>query len=235
MASWSLVINMRDYFKVVRNEKDMKILTHYNIFFFYLYSPKIEIKISVTVVVSMATIQQKWPKKGLKALFLESLMKEYKWNLFWWHLKFAREYHEYICKVFMPRHSMGMRLIFRVFFTFQILQCSISQNICGKPCGSIRGIHVLPFNVPVKFHYLSPKHLNVTSSSLVPNFRNFSENRLFLDSNQSSMETVGNYFQLPPCLPANGCYSPSNTTWSAHFWPKNGAIKLPCAAVSLEK
>ena len=34
-----------------------------------------------------------------------------------------------------------------------------------------------------KFHYLSPRHLNVTSSSLVPNFCNFSENWLFLDSN----------------------------------------------------
>ena len=34
-----------------------------------------------------------------------------------------------------------------------------------------------------KAYYLSPKHLNVTSSSSVPTFCNFSENRLFLDSN----------------------------------------------------
>ena len=61
-----------------------------------------------------------------------------------------------------------------------------------KPCGFIRGIHVLLLNVPDKFHYLSPKHLDVTSSSLVTNFCNFSENRLFLDSNYSSIETVGN-------------------------------------------
>ena len=51
---------------------------------------------------------------------------------------------------------------------------------------------MLLFNVPGKFCYRSPKHLDVTSSSLVPTFCNFSENRLFLDSNYSSIETVSN-------------------------------------------
>ena len=79
--------------------------------------------------------------------------------------------------------GMGTRLIFRVFFTFETLKCSIPQNISAKPCGFIRGIHVPLFNVTEKFHYLSPRLLNVTSSSLVPNFCNFSKNRQFLDLN----------------------------------------------------
>ena len=83
--------------------------------------------------------------------------------------------------VFMPRY--GNEAKFWRFFIFQTLKCSISQNIRAKPCGFIRGIHVLLLNVPDKFHFLSPKHLNITSSSLVPNFCNFSESRLFLDSN----------------------------------------------------
>ena len=81
----------------------------------------------------------------------------------------------------MPRY--GNEANFSCFSTFETLKCSISQNILAKPGGFIRGIHVLLFNVTEKFHYLSPRHLNVTSSSLVPNFCNFSENRLFLDSN----------------------------------------------------
>ena len=81
----------------------------------------------------------------------------------------------------MPRY--GNETNFSRFFTFQNLKCSISENILAKPCGFIRGVHVLLLNVPDKFHYLSPKHLNVTSSSLVPDFCNFSENRSFLDPN----------------------------------------------------
>ena len=77
----------------------------------------------------------------------------------------------------MPRY--GNEANFSCFLTFQTLKFSISQNILAKPCGFIRGIHVLLLNVAGKFHYLSPKHRNVTSSSLVPNFCNFSENRLF--------------------------------------------------------
>ena len=30
---------------------------------------------------------------------------------------------------------------------------------------------------------------------------------------------------LPSCRPSNRCYSPSNTTWFGHFWPKNGATQ----------
>ena len=81
----------------------------------------------------------------------------------------------------MPRH--GNEANFSCFLPFQILKCGISQNVSAKPCGFIPGIHVLLLNIPEKFHYLSPKHLNVTSSSSVPTFRNFSENRLVLDSN----------------------------------------------------
>ena len=81
----------------------------------------------------------------------------------------------------MPRY--GNEANFPCFLTFQALNCSISQNVQAKPCGFIRGIHVLLPNVPVKFRYLRPKHLSVTNSSSVPTFCNFSENRLFLDSN----------------------------------------------------
>ena len=81
----------------------------------------------------------------------------------------------------MPRYANEAN--FSCFLTFQTLKCSISQNVSAKPCGFIRSTHVLLLNVPDKFHYLSPKHLNVTSSSLVPTFCNLSENRLFLDSN----------------------------------------------------
>ena len=81
----------------------------------------------------------------------------------------------------MPRY--GNEANFSCFHTFQTLKCSISQNIWANPCGFIRGIYVLLLNVPEKFHYLSPRHLDVTSSSSVPTFCNFSENRLFLDAN----------------------------------------------------
>ena len=77
----------------------------------------------------------------------------------------------------MPRY--GNETNFSCFLTFQTLKCNISQNVWAKPCGFIRGIHVLLLNIPGKFHYLSRKHLNVTSSSSVPTFCNFSENRLF--------------------------------------------------------
>ena len=56
---------------------------------------------------------------------------------------------------------------------------------------------------------------------------------IFVDIFQYFRET-SNLF-LPSCLSANRCYSPSNTTWFGHFWPKNGAIRLFCTAVSLEK
>ena len=81
----------------------------------------------------------------------------------------------------MPRY--GNEANFSCFLTFQTLKCSISRNVEAKLCGFIRDIHVLLLNVPGKFHYLSPKHLNVMNSSSVPTFCNFSENRLFLDSN----------------------------------------------------
>ena len=81
----------------------------------------------------------------------------------------------------MPRY--GNEANFSCFHTFQNLKYSISQNISAKPCGFILGIHVLLLNISDKFHYLSSKHLDVTSSSLVPNFCNFSENRLFFNSN----------------------------------------------------
>ena len=81
----------------------------------------------------------------------------------------------------MPRY--GNEANFSCFLIFQTLKCSIYQNILAKPCGFILGIHVLLLNIPEKFYYLSSKHLNVTSSSSVPTFCNFSENRLFLDLN----------------------------------------------------
>ena len=71
----------------------------------------------------------------------------------------------------MPRY--GNEANFSCFLTFQTLKCSILQNVYAKPCGFIRGIHVLLLNVPEKFHYLSPKHLNVTNSSSVPIFSTF--------------------------------------------------------------
>ena len=64
----------------------------------------------------------------------------------------------------------GNKANFSCFLTFQTLKCNISQNVRAKPCGFIQGIHVLQLNVPEKFHYLSPKDLNVTNSSSVPTF-----------------------------------------------------------------
>ena len=61
----------------------------------------------------------------------------------------------------MPRY--GNEANFSCFLTFQTLKCSISQNIWAKPCGFIRGIHVLLLNIPDTFYYLSQKHRNVTS------------------------------------------------------------------------
>ena len=90
----------------------------------------------------------------------------------------------------MPRY--GNEANFSCFLTFQTLKCSISQNVSAKPCGFISNIHVLLLNVPEKFHYLSPRHLNVTSSSSVCTFCNFQKIGYFLDSNYSSIETVGN-------------------------------------------
>ena len=71
--------------------KKSKISIPDNVFFLYLIiiklctlkqleniHQKIEIKIFITVMVSMATIQEKLPKRALKALFLESLIKKYK-------------------------------------------------------------------------------------------------------------------------------------------------------------
>ena len=81
----------------------------------------------------------------------------------------------------MPRY--GKEAHFSCFLTFQTSRCSISWNVRAKPCGFIQGIRVILLNLPEQFHYLSPKHLNVTSSSSVPTFCNFSESRLFLDSN----------------------------------------------------
>ena len=71
----------------------------------------------------------------------------------------------------MPRY--GNEANSSCFLTFQTLKCSISQNVWAKPCGFIRGIYLLLLNVPEKFHGLSPKHLNVTSSRSVPTFCNF--------------------------------------------------------------
>ena len=82
---------------------------------------------------------------------------------------------------FMPRY--GNEANFSRFLTFQTLKCSIPRNVYSKPCGFIRDIHVPLLNVPEKFRCLSPKHLNVTNSVQYPLFCNFSENRLFLDSN----------------------------------------------------
>ena len=75
--------------------------------------------------------------------------------------------------------SVWERGYFLCFLTFETSKCSISQNVSAKPCGFIRGIHVLLLNIPGKFHYLSRKYLNVTNSSSVPTYCNFSENRLF--------------------------------------------------------
>ena len=71
----------------------------------------------------------------------------------------------------MPQY--GNEANFSCFLTFQTLKCSISRNAQAKPCGFIRGIHVLLLNIPEKFRYLRPKHLNVTNSSSVPTFATF--------------------------------------------------------------
>ena len=71
----------------------------------------------------------------------------------------------------MPRYDNEAN--FSCVFTSQTLKRSISQNTGAQPCGFIRGIHVLPLHLTEKFHWLRPRHLNVTNSSFVPNFCNF--------------------------------------------------------------
>ena len=71
----------------------------------------------------------------------------------------------------MPQY--GIEANFLCFLIFQTLKCSISQNVRAKPCGFIWSTHVLLLNVPEKFHYLSPKHFNVASSSSIPAFATF--------------------------------------------------------------
>ena len=53
-----------------------------------------------------------------------------------------------------------------------------------------------------------------------------------MDISQYFRETLN--LLSPSCLSVNKYYSPSNTAWFGHLWPKNGAIKLSCTAVSLE-
>ena len=64
-------------------------------------------------------------------------------------------------------HWYGNEAISSCFLTFQILKSSISWNVYTKPCGFIWDIHVLLPNVPVKFRYLSSKHLSVTKITLI--------------------------------------------------------------------
>ena len=73
---------------------------------------------------------------------------------------------------FLPRY--GNEANFSSFFHFSNFEV---QYLPEKPYGFIRGRHVLLFNLTEKFHQLSTRYLNVTSSSLVPKFCNFSENR----------------------------------------------------------
>ena len=132
-------------------------------------------------MVSIATTQQKWLKRALKPYF--------------WKVRWMNTSESFLMTFEVGQGVSGInpqgfhgsvweeRGYFSYFFTFQTLKCSISQNTWAKSCGFIRGIYVLLLNVPDKFHYLSPKHINVMSSSLVPNFCSFPENRLFLDSN----------------------------------------------------
>ena len=79
---------------------------------------------------------------------------------------------------------MEARLIFRVFSLFK-LQSIVSPRMFEQNIADLFGVSVyyLLLNVPEQFHYLSQKHLNVTSSSSVPTFCNFSESKLILDSN----------------------------------------------------
>ena len=126
----------------------------------------------------------------------------------------------------------GNEANFSCFLIFQTLKCSICQNVQAKPSGFIQGIHALMLNIPEKFYYLSPKHLNVTNSSSVPPFATFQKISyfwiqikvkqlatepfsIFVESFQYFRETSN--LLLPSCRPANRCYSPSNTTWFGHF------------------
>ena len=131
----------------------------------------------------------------------------------------------------------GNEANFSCFLTFQTLKCSISQNVWARPCGFIRGIHVLLLNVPEKFHYLSSRHLNVTSSSSLPTFATLQKIGYFwiqikVAQKQLATESfiifvhIFQYFRetsnllLLSCRPSNKCYSPSSTTCLGHFWPK---------------
>ena len=59
----------------------------------------------------------------------------------------------------------------------------VSLRMFEQNLADLFGVSMYSCLTYLKLHYLSPKHLDVTSFSSVPTFRNFSENRLFLDSN----------------------------------------------------
>ena len=65
--------------------------------------------------------------------------------------------------------------MFSHFSNFEVSPEMFKQNLAD-----LSGVSMYPLllNVSEKFHYL-----NVTNSTSVPTFCNFSENRLFLDSN----------------------------------------------------
>ena len=78
------------------------------------------------------------------------------------------------------------------FFSFQTLTCSISRILERSLADLLGESMYYCLTYLISFIILAQSILiNVTSLSLVPNFCSFSENRLFLDSNSSCIETVG--------------------------------------------
>ena len=74
---------------------------------------------------------------------------------------------------------MGTRLIFCVFFTSQLWSV-VSPRIFEQNHADLFGVSMYYCLTLLKSFYLSPKHLNVTSSSSVPNFATFQEINYFL-------------------------------------------------------
>ena len=92
-----------------------------------------------------------------------------------------------------PHKKNSKKLVFLLFYGLKFslsIRHSVRRRMDRLSANQMAAFYpyfvwytIILLNVIGKLHCLSPKHLNLTSLSLVPNFCNFSKNRLFLDSN----------------------------------------------------
>ena len=178
-------------------------------------------------------------------------MKEYKWNLFddiWsWSGSIRNKSARGSCL------GMGTRLIFCVFFSLFKLWSVVSPRMFEQNLADLFEVSMYCCLTYLKsFIILAQSILKQRAQVQYPLFSTFQKIGyfwiqikvawkqlatesffIFVDIFQYFKETAN--LLLPSCRPVSRCYSPSNTTSFGHFWPKNGAIRLSCTAVSLEK